>query len=505
MSFSEYDSFDGLGLAELVRTKKVKPNELLDEAIMRTERVNKTLNAVIYLGVDQARRQLEECDLKAPFAGVPFLAKDLGPTVKDMPITWGSRAYKGLVPSQIDSTLIERIKKAGCVIFGKTNVPEFGQLPITEPKLFGPCRNPWDPKRSPGGSSGGAAAAVASGIVPMAHGSDGGGSIRCPASCTGLFGLKPSRGRQPIGPKGVDAVGYLNVEHAITRSVRDSAALLDATQGRDPGTILSVPSPNQSFLSEVGRDPGRLKVAVYHGAMLGQKVHPDCRAAVDHTAKLLEQLGHDVEEAEPKDIDYREVANHFLMLWSAVACNIFEVLEEEKGSHSKSSDFEPVTWGMIKAARVLSAWDVANAVQGEGLLAKKMIEFFSKYDLLLTPTLAAPPVKVGQLVPGPIDEAILMAVVNLNNASVTRSTIDKLAAKSFSWTAFCAPFNMTGQPAMSVPLYWNKDNLPIGTHLVARFGEEATLFRVAAQLEQAQPWAYKRPAVWSGQTLAVTA
>jgi len=500
MGFREYDCYDALGLAELVKSKRIKESELLDEALTRVQRVNDKINAVVHIGEEAARHQLANFDKQAPFAGVPFLAKDLGSVVKGMPITAGSIAYKDLV-AHADSLLFERIKKAGFIVFGKTNTPEFGQLPVTEPKLFGACRNPWNLSRTPGGSSGGAAAAVAAGIVPIAHASDGGGSIRCPASCTGLFGLKPSRGRQPIGPRRVDPVGFLSVEHAITRSVRDSAALLDATHGRHPAAMLNAPAPCDSFLSEATREPRQLKIAVYHGTMLGDKVHPECRAAVDHTAQLLEQLGHHVEEAEPPGVNYRELAKHFLMLWSAIAATVFQWLEEEKGSESKASEFEVATWGMIKAADVLSALDVARAVEAEGILTKTMIEFFSNYDLLLTPTLAAPPLKIGELMPSPLDEAILSVVVSLNSGMLMRHTIEALAKKSFAWTAFCAPFNMTGQPAMSVPLYWSNDGLPIGTHIVARFGEEALLFQLAAQLERAQPWANRRPPVWSGERL----
>jgi amidase len=498
MSFSEYDSYDGLGLAELVRSKKVKPEELLEEALARVERVDPKIKAIVHLGVDEAHRQMADFNPNSPFAGVPFLAKDLGPAVKGMPTTWGCRAYKKLVPAQHDSVLFQRIKKSGCVVFGKTKAPEFGQLPITEPKIFGPCRNPWDTSRSPGGSSGGAGAAVAAGIVPMAHASDGGGSIRCPASCTGLFGLKPSRGRQPI-ELDVIPIGFLSVEHAITRSVRDSAALLDATNGAAPGSAFSAPPHSRSFLSEVGRAPGKLKIAVCHSPMLGNKVHPECRAAVDHTAKLLEELGHHVEEAEPENVDYTDLAKRFLVLWATAAGSIFSRLEAEKGRSSKSSDFEVATWGMIQASQILSAWDVAKAVEAEGRLATTMNNFFAKYDLLLTPVVAAPPVKIGQLVPKLADELIMLATVNTRSAQVLDPVLQALARKSFEWTSFCAPFNMTGQPAMSVPLYWTKDNLPVGTHLVARFGEEATLLQVAAQLEQAQPWASKRPPVWSGQ------
>ncbi len=499
MGFSEFDAYDGLGLAELVRNKQVKPEELLEECLARSAKVNTKLNAIVHSAFDNARLQITELGEDGPFRGVPFLAKDLGGTVKGMPITFASHAYKNLV-ARADSTFFERIRKAGFIIFGKTNTPEFGQLAVTEPRLFGPCRNPWNTNLSPGGSSGGAAAAVAAGILPIAHASDGGGSIRGPASCTGLFGLKPSRGRQPFGPRRSEMVGHLAVDHVITRTVRDSAALLDATNGKGPATTFSAPPPKNSYLSEVDKEPGKLRVAVYRGTMLGDNVHPECQAALDHSAKLLADLGHHVEDAEPKGINYREVAKNFLMLWSAIAATAHSWMEEEKGAVSKASDFEPCTWGMIKSAHVLSAWDVAQAVSAEGELARIMTDFFTSYDLLLTPTLSRPPVKIGELKPTAIDEAILLTVVATGNSQLVRNTIGQLAKKSFQWTAFCAPFNMTGQPAISVPLYWTKDNLPIGTQLVARFGEEDTLFQVAGQLERAQPWFQRRPPIWSGNS-----
>jgi amidase len=498
MGFSEYDAYDGVGLAELVRKKEVKPEELLDEAIARAEKVNPKLNAIVHFAREQAKEQLAEIDLNGSFAGVPFLAKDLGATVKGMPITWGSRAYKGLVAKH-DSLYFERAKKAGLVVFGKTNIPEFGQLPITEPKLFGACRNPWNPDHTPGGSSGGAASAVAAGIVHLAHASDGGGSIRCPASCTGLFGLKPSRGRNPIGPNRPDAVGYLTVEHGISKSIRDSAALLDATHGRDPFLGWAAPPPDRSFLEQMSREPGRKKIAIFRGAMLGSKVDPECTAALNHTAKLLENLGHHVEDAEPKDIDYTDVAKNFLMIWSGVAATVHDWLEQDKGVRSKPSEFEPATWGMIKAAGILKNWDIAKAIEEQGNLTRKVAAFFSEYDLMLSPTLSGPPVKVGQLYPTPIDELTILSIVATGNADLMRKTIESLAKKSFGWVSFCATFNMTGQPAASIPTYWSKDGLPIGTQLVARYGEEGLLFQVAAQLEKAQPWASRRPMIFAGQ------
>ena len=495
--FKEFDRFDGLGLAGLVRKKEVTPSELCEEAIRRIQQVNPKVNAVIFAMYDIARKAVQEGLPEGPFAGVPFLLKDIIDECAGVPLTMGSRAFRNYVPVQ-DSEIVVRFKKSGVVILGKTNVPELGLLAITEPELHGPTRNPWNTGHTPGGSSGGSAAAVASGMVPLAAGNDGGGSIRIPASCCGLFGLKPTRGRNPLGPNVGELWQGAVVSHVITRSVRDSAAMLDATQGADAGAPYVIPPPELPYLQEIEKDPGSLKIAFMATSPIGTLVHQECVKAVEEAAKLLESLGHKVEEAQP-DVDGKAVANSYLtMCFGEVAAGI-EEMKAMLGRKAKTSDVETLTWTMGLLGRTLSAGDFAKATREWGVAGRAMGRFHQKYDLYLTPTLAYPPVRIGELLPKPY-ERLAMKVVNALGLGVilkVAGLIDQMAEASLSKTPFTQLANLTGQPAMSVPLHWTSDGLPVGVHFMAPFGEEAVLFRLAAQLEKARPWFDKHGPVWA--------
>ena len=465
---------DATSQAELVRKKQIKPLELVDAAIERIERLNPQLNAVVTPMFDLARDASRAAIPDGPFRGVPFLLKDLIAEYAGVRHTEGSAFLKNHISHQ-DSELVVRIKKAGLITCGKTNTCEWGALPTTEPLLFGATRNPWDPARTPGGSSGGSAAAVAAGMVPMAHGNDGGGSIRMPASCCGVFGLKPTRARNPMGPEYGDAYSGLPVEHALTRSVRDSAALLDATCGPDLGDPYWAPPPVRPFSEEVGADPGRLRIAFTAQARQGIDVHPDCSEAVQKVAALCADLGHEVEEAslEPNN---RELAHCFYRLWLGGVAWDAKHWERRTGNTITPDQVEPMTWALVEKGRQVDAATYLLALEDLQRLARDVARLFTRWDVWLTPTLAEPPVALGTFDPKPDDPLY----------GFFRS------GKFMPFTSIC---NATGQPAMSVPLFWNDDNLPIGTHFIGRFGDEATLFRLAAQLEAARPWADRRAPV----------
>ncbi|OHD72457.1 MAG: amidase [Spirochaetes bacterium RBG_16_49_21] len=469
MSLSdEVKNHDATSLAHLVRTKEVKPLELVEAAIERIEKLNPTLNAVVTTMYDQARDVAGSKIPEGPFSGVPFLLKDMIASYAGVRLSFGSRLLKNYVPDY-DSELVRRYKKAGLIIIGKTNTPEFGILPTTEPELFGPTKNPWSTNCSTGGSSGGSAAAVAAGIVPMAHGNDGGGSIRIPASICGVFGLKPTRARNTLAPDLGDIMGGLVSEHALTRTVRDSAALLDATAGCVLGDPYWAPPIVRPFREEAGIDPGRLRIAFTTDTMTGVPVHDDCVNAVKDAALLCQKLGHVLEEAAPV-VDGIALARAFVVKWAAGVAAIIKALG------ARQDQVEPLTWGMYELGRSNDAADYLNAEQTLQHAARDIAAFFLKYDILLTPTLAQPPVQLGSFDSTPDNP--------LNGF--------RLAGEI---AAFTPLYNATGQPAMSVPLYWNAGGLPIGTHFIGRFGDEATLFRLASQLEETRPWKNRRPPV----------
>ncbi len=465
---------DGTAQADLVRRKQVKPIELVDAAIERIERLNPTLNAVVTPMYDEARKVASAPLPDGPFAGVPFLLKDLGPQYAGVRLTEGSALLRDYV-SDHDTELVVRQKRAGLIVVGKTNTPEFGLMPTTEPRLFGPTHNPWDTGRTPGGSSGGSAAAVAAGIVALAHGNDGGGSVRIPASCCGVFGLKPTRARTPLGPDlGEDWHGLVN-DHALTRSVRDSAALLDATSGPDLGDPYWAPPPERPFLEEVGADPGRLRIAFTVDAGTGVSVHPDCVGALEDAAALCADLGHEVVEGAPP-LDRERLTESIINLISASTTAQVDDWAGRAGRAPTEDLLEPYTWALYQLGRQRLASDYILGVQDLHRLSRDIARFFVDYDILLTPTLAEPPLPLGSFDPTPEDPL----------QGLTRAS---------AFMPFTPISNVTGQPAMSVPLYWNAEGLPVGAHFVARFGDEATLFRLAAQLEEARPWADRRPPI----------
>jgi amidase len=493
--FSEYDNYDGLGLAELVRKKEVKPNELVEEAISRIEKLNPQLNAVIHKMYELARKAADGDLPDGPFKGVPFLMKDILMAYAGVPLTSGSRFLKNFVPDH-DSELVKRFKAAGIVVVGKTNTPEFGLVPITEPELFGPTNNPWDLTRTPGGSSGGSAAAVAARMVPLAHGSDGGGSIRIPASCCGVFGLKPTRGRNPIGPDFGEAWRGFVCDHVLTRSVRDSAAMLDATARSDVGALYYAVPPARPFLSEVGTDPGKLRIAFTSEPFLGGIVDKDCVKGLEATARLCQDLGHEVVEAAPQ-IDGKAFARAFLTIVCVETRATIEESEVLLNRKASFKDFEPSTWALGLLGRQCRAPEFSKSLNLIQLMARQIGEFFERYDVMLTPTLAMSPLVTGALQPKGIQAMAMKLLGRLNAGRLinTLSGIDVLAEHVFEFTPYTALFNVTGQPAMSVPLYWNDEGLPIGMQFVGRYGDEATLFRLASQLEKAKPWSERIPPI----------
>jgi amidase len=476
---NELAELDATAQAELVRRGEVTPHELVETAITRIEAVNPELNAVVTAMYDEAREIAAGELPDGPFPGVPFLLKDITAAYRGVRTTLGSRAFAEFIPKR-DSELVVRLRRAGLVVVGKTNTPEFGLVTTTEPELFGPCRNPWDTARTPGGSSGGSAAAVAAGMVPMAHATDGGGSIRIPASCCGVFGLKPTRGRNPLGPTFGDIMSGLLAEHAVTRSVRDSAALLDATSGPDVGDPYWPAAPERPFVDEVGRDPGRLRIAMSSQVGTRTTVDPDCLAALAEAVRLCEELGHEVVESSPSINDSESLGEAFTVIWSSGVIPIVTASGRVRNGRADPDAFEPLTLALYEIGKTFTGGDYLIAVQRMQRAARRVATWQSDFDLWLTPTLAEPPVPLGTFAP---PEGDFMAAF----------------LRGGRFAPFTAIANVTGQPAMSVPLFWNDDGLPIGVQFIARYGDEATLFRLAAQLEEARPWAGRHPGVWAGE------
>ncbi len=463
----EYRRFDGLALADLVRRKEVSPAQLLDIAIARTEQVNPQINAVVLQHYDLAKKAIAEGLPNGPFRGVPFLLKDLGIALKGTITTEGSRFFQDQV-LDYDSTTVERYKKAGLVIFGKTHSPEFGNTATTETQLFGDTRNPWNLEHSAGGSSGGSAAAVAAGILPVAHASDGGGSIRIPASACGLFGMKPTRGRVPMGPHSYETRAGCSVMHVVSRSVRDSAALLDATAGAAVGDAYAAPAKSErTYLEETQRSPGKLRIALMTRSVLPLPVDPQCVQATQETAKLCESLGHFVEVAQPT-VDVNALYEAFGIVGNVLVAAKVAQREQLLGRKVRANELEKINHLNLKAGREVSAVAYRNARVALHGASRALGEFMRDYDVILSPTMALLPPKLGAL--------------SLNQEFETFMGVAGAAA------AFTGVYNMTGQPAMSVPLHWSKEGLPIGVMFAGRFDDEATLFRLAGQLEQASPW-----------------
>ena len=492
----EYCQADAIRLGELVRRRELSARELVEAAIESIERVNPELNAVVLPLYEQARRRADALlPTGSALAGVPMLLKDLLSPLAGVPFTSGSRYYKDLV-ADCDAEMVLRYRRAGLSIVGKTNTPEFGIMPVTEPVLFGACKNPWDTGRTPGGSSGGAAAAVASGMVPVAHGGDGGGSIRIPAACCGLFGLKPTRGRNPAGPHQTEHWFGLAAEHVLTRSVRDSAAMLDISAGPEPTSPYHAPVRERPFLEEVGLPPRKLRIAFTDQPHLPARVHADCKRALRDAALLLEDLGHEVVEATP-ELNPEPLAEAFFTIVCGSVAAAIRTAELETGQRPQRHQLELATWlaGMLgnelTAGDAFAAWTVLHAQ------ARSVHRFFEEHDVLLTPTLGSPPLAIGELEPRGAEALAQRTIANFGLGSILklRRVIKRTVGRIFGFVPFTPLANITGQPSMSVPLYWNQQGLPIGTSFTARFGEEGLLFRLAGQLEAARPWAHRLPNV----------
>ena len=492
MAFSEYSKYDGLGLAELVRKKKVSPGELVEEAIARIETHNPKLNAVVNKLYERARTAAKGKLPEGPFKGVPFLMKDLIATLEGLPTSGGNKLWKN-IPATVTSEMAKRWEATGAIVVGKTNTPEFGLTPYTESDTLGAAHNPWDLSRTPGGSSGGSAAAVAARIVPFATGGDGGGSIRIPSSACGLFGLKPTRGRTPTGPIIGEAWQGFAIEHVLTRSVRDSAAMLDATQGADVGAPYIIPEAGP-FAKDVGKRAGKLRIAFSTKPMLGKNVHPDCVQGVEETVALLKSLGHEVVEAAPQ-INAEEYSLHFLTIIAGQMRADIEEIAEITGKKVSVDDFDTITFATGLFGTMLKASDYAKAIRYLQFVSRDIGRFFENYDALLTPVLNQPPVKIGAL---KLSAAEQNQIKLIGRTGVTwileaMGVIKPVAARTYEFIPWTPVFNVTGQPAMSVPLHWNAEGMPIGMHFVGKWGDEATLFRLAGQLEKAKPWFDKAP------------
>ncbi len=472
MTLPDYEDYDAVDLAGLVAKGEVSAEELLRAAVERMEQRNPIVNAVVHHWVDEAFARIAEGLPDGPFRGVPYLLKDLYAPYSGQPMTNGCRFFDGAV-ARADSTLVSRLRQAGLVIFGTTNSSELGLHISTEPQAFGPTRNPWLTSHSAGGSSGGAAAAVAAGILPAAYASDGGGSIRIPAACCGLFGLKPSRGRNPIGPVVGEGWAGLAVQHAVTRSVRDSAALLDATHGPEPGDPYAAPPLARPLLQEVGAAPGRLKLALVRQAPPSDPdIEPACVAAVDDAAMLCQSLGHEIEEVQ-LPVDWQALTEAVRVIIAANLKNDIAARVGEIGRHPEPSELEHGTQVFLSEAERFSAADYAAAVFQVHHCGRRIGQFLSDFDAILSPTITRKPWPLGDI-------------------DTLSGDIDALTERVVPVIRFTSLFNITGGPAASLPLFWD-NGLPIGVQIASRLGEEALLVRLSSQLEAACPWHLRRP------------
>jgi amidase len=477
---AEYLTRPATEQARLVRAGEVSSRELVEESLRAIEALNDELNAFVTLAADRALAEadaIEQGD-ERPLAGVPIAIKDLIAWTEGIRTTNAMAAMGDFVPPQ-DSATVRKLRAAGAIVVGKTNTPEMGIPPVTEPDRFGPCRNPYDTSRTPGGSSGGSAAAVASGMVSLAHGNDGGGSIRIPASCCGLFGLKPTRGRVSWSPQWTEGAIGLPTDGVLTRTVMDTAVALDLISGYEPGDSFLLPEPETSFADAAGREPGRLRIGFLLESPNGVPVDPECQQATRDAAELLQELGHEVEEAHfPFDERYVE---NFLKVWIGEIGEELHTCEMWLGEPLDRSKLEPMTAQMAEIADAQSATDLLIAVDALRRMSREILAFWNDHDVLVTPTLALPPIEIGALKPAEVEPPIQM----LMNAA--------------TFVPFTPVFNVTGQPAMSVPLHMTADGLPVGVQFVGRPAAEELLISLAAQIEEARPWAERRPALFAAQ------
>lgn len=494
-TFSEYTQYDAIGLAELLQQKEVSPSEVLEAAISQIEEHNPTLNAVVHTQFDKARSAVENCDVEAaPLAGVPFLLKDLLGEDEGEPSTSSCPPMKDWKAPQ-DSELVHRFKQSGLNILGRTNTPQLGIYGVTESDFRGPCRNPWNLDHTPGGSSGGSAAAVAARMVPIAHAGDGGGSIRIPAAHSGLVGLKASRGRFPAGPFRGERWNGLVSEGVVSRSVRDTALILDLASGADVGSPYAAPSPDQFLQSlEVAESAPRRKIAFTKRALFGKETHPDNEAALMHTVKLLEDLGHTVEEACPEYDQERLTYAYYIIVATGVGLGVRQ-MESKLGRKLKFDELEMSTWALDTISNAFTASEYSEQVDFMHRESRRVARFFEQYDVLLTPTAAKPPVPIGSFKLSTKDKVQIQFLRRFPMRGLINKALHALATNAISATPNTMLFNQTGQPGLSIPLYWNADNLPIGSQLVGKFGGEKTLLQIARELEIAQPWATKLPSL----------
>ncbi|MFD3263094.1 amidase [Phenylobacterium ferrooxidans] len=475
MPITDYSEHDGVALGQMVAKGEVTPLELVDAAIERIERHNGALNAVVHTAYDEARERAKGPLPDGPFKGVPFLIKDLGMPVAGWPRTSGSRFARHIVDTE-DGGLTRRYRESGVVPLGKTNTPEYGITGTTESALLGPCRNPWNPAHIAGGSSGGAASAVAAGIVPMAHASDGLGSIRIPAACCGLVGLKVNRDRVPNLPDAYDYAAGFVVDHVVTRTVRDSAVMLDATGIPEPGSPYAPPPKARPYAEEIETSPGKLRIAWSSETANGRPIDPEIQAALERTAILLKGLGHEVVE-KGLGIDYRALYAARGPVSGANFAGGMERLIDEVGREPEQDELEPLTWASLKGGRKVTGAQAFRALQDLRALNRFTLAFFEDWDVYLCPVLGTPVPEVGFIDP-----------VNLEPKEVNR--------RQGQVFPFTPPMNFSGQPSISLPLEMDSNGLPIGMMFSSRYADEATLFRLAAQLEKEAPWKGRRPAVW---------
>jgi amidase len=502
-SFAEYERYDGIGLAKLVKDGEVSAIELCEEAIRRAETLNPRLNAIITRMYDFAREQAKNPKIDAPFSGVPFLLKDAHHALKGFTMSSGSALLINHIPDY-DAEIVRRFRDAGLIILGKTNTPEFKLAYVTEPEAFGPTRNPWNIDYSCGGSSGGSASAVAAGIVPLASATDEGGSIRVPASYCGLFGLKPSRGRNPIGPDFDQEWDGMSHSHVVSRSVRDSAAILDGVSGFEYGAPYGIFDKERPFIEEVNMEPGRLRIAFNMRSAYGKNIHPECKKAVEKACALLENLGHIVEEASPDYIE-EDAALNWCIIMIGNAAALVDRLIQDYGSSVVRSNLELSNIALYSIGKHLKALDFVKAKRRWRQLGVIMDQMLDTYDMVLTPTLGELPVPIGSQQPSNKDRFSMKLVSSfigkliLSSRKVTYSILEELIQNTMrGQMPLTLIANITGQPAMSVPLYWSKNGLPCGVQFLSRYGGDAKLLRLAGQLEKVQPWSEKKPPILSG-------
>jgi len=470
-SFSEYESYDAIGLAELIATRDVTAVEVLEAAIARCEVRNPALNAVV-LELYAHGREMAASDLPpGPLAGAPYLIKDLGAAIAGTPTTGGSKFMTDVVPDA-DSETVKRLKNAGMAIFGKTNTCEFGMSITCEPQLYGPTKNPWNDDVTPGGSSGGAASAVAARILPAAHASDGFGSIRVPASCCGLVGMKPTRGRNSFSPGLGERMGGIVAEHTVSISVRDHAAILDATAGPAPGDPYFAPPPDRPFLDEVSTDPGKMRIAFSYGGATGAECDGEHRRVLDETLNVLVNLGHDVEEADPPIVN-DEMQDVFRTLMASNAAQTIR-LHPTKGRLPQEGEVERVVAATAAKGEAVSGYDVFLAQGQMHAVGRRMATFHETYDVLMTPGLGHMPPRLGWL-------------------DMMMEDADEYWDRVAAFSPYTVWFNLTGQPAISLPVGATAEGFPVSVQVVARFADEASLFRLSGQLETAMPWRDRRP------------